>query len=366
VPAVATTAAIVLGFEQGSKMKYTAIVLFTIAIVTRFSYDDIMDYYNGRQFFGKYFLFVGLMLMTMAFLIQKKIIGKNPGASMTVLVLYVYGSGTIMSFIIYMIKFYNDLYNEDSMHNTNEDFKGIFFSWAYIQQLASVSMIFITLVLVEAYKTITLMYINKMGYISQVTLYGGLDGFFVIVIYLIFKEVHGFDYIFIVILITAYVALYLSKYSQRQVIKKQKKMRRKVKFVRKIEYLEDASQLLDVTKIKIDGTYFYESDERRTSLKGILYGLDKSKETVDDLSKTTPVEQKQIFLNKWFEKEKRVDLDQTDIGAQRRMFLGSSGKHQTTNFNKNILMKTSDQDRRTVNKKQNYAISHTSETDSQT
>jgi hypothetical protein len=58
-----------------------------------------------------------------------------------------------------------------------------------------------------------------MGHISKVTLYSGLHGFYVVIIWMIFEETIYFDYIFVLLIIIAYCALFFSKYSLARILK---------------------------------------------------------------------------------------------------------------------------------------------------
>lgn len=89
------------------------------------------------------------------------------------------------------------------------------------------------------------------------TLYGGLHGFYVVIIWLIFEETFYFDYAFIGMITFAYMALFFSKYTLSRVVKLGIiKEKYKVRFVRAIKDLEQADRLLSVSKVEINDNIF--------------------------------------------------------------------------------------------------------------
>ena len=164
-------------------------------------------------------MFSNLIFLSIGVLLQKKIVQSNPNVSLFVIVFYIYFSGFLMTIIIFNVKYFNDVYNPNSAHNTLENFRSVYFDFSYIRTLMSVSMIYISLILAESFRYITLLYINKMGHISKVTLYSGLHGFYVVIIWMIFEGTIYFDYIFVLLIIIAYCALFFSKYSLARILK---------------------------------------------------------------------------------------------------------------------------------------------------
>lgn len=92
-PALSTIAAILLGYEKGTVLKYSGVAICTIITLARFFYDDFYDIYNGRHFIGKYFLFMNLIFTTIGVITQKNVLSANPNVSLIVLVFYIYFSG---------------------------------------------------------------------------------------------------------------------------------------------------------------------------------------------------------------------------------------------------------------------------------
>mmetsp|Transcript_6006 Transcript_6006/g.5174 ORF Transcript_6006/g.5174 Transcript_6006/m.5174 type:complete len:197 (+) Transcript_6006:925-1515(+) len=80
-----------------------------------------------------------------------------------------------------------------------------------------------------------------------------------------------FDYIFLAFITLAYIALFFSKYKLRQILKLKNQRNVRVKFKKHLSELENAERLLSVTKIEIDGKYFYEASYKCTSTRGRLF-----------------------------------------------------------------------------------------------
>jgi hypothetical protein len=257
-----------MGFEKGMKIKYVGIGILMVAMLARLIFDSSHDLGNGvNQFEAKYFLFYHMIFASIGVLIQKKIVAKNNTTSLLVLCFYIYLVSFSMSCIIYNIKYLNDHYNISSSAKTNETFT-YYFSFNYISTLANVMAIYLVAIIVDAYRYITLMYINKKGHISKVTLYGALHGFYVIIIWLIFEETFFYDYVFISAITVGYTILFFSKYLVGRGVKKNKP--KNIKFKRAIKVNEHA-ELLSVSQVKMDGFYFYESSHTRSSIKAVLF-----------------------------------------------------------------------------------------------
>lgn len=134
-----------------------------------------------------------------------------------------------------------------------------------MQTLAGVAAIYIALIICEAFRYITLIYINKKGYISQVTLYGALHGFYVVIIWTIAEETFFFDHVFVGLITIAYLFLFFSKYSLSRVLKL-KNNNGRIKFIRVINHLEQTAMLQSKTRISIDGKYFYGSGTKNNGM----------------------------------------------------------------------------------------------------
>jgi hypothetical protein len=267
VPALSTIGAISLGFEKGMPIKYAGIGLLMVAMLARLIFDSSHDLGNGvNQFEAKYFLFYHMIFASIGVLIQKKIVAKNNNTSLLVLCFYIYLVSFSMSCLIYNIKFLNDHTNVSSSAKTNETFT-YYFNFNYISTLANVMAIYLVAIIVDAYRYITLMYINKKGHISKVTLYGALHGFYVIIIWLIFEETFFYDYVFISAITIGYAILFFSKYLGGRGAKNKPK---NIKFKRAIKVNEHA-ELLSVSQVKMDGNFFYESSHNRNSIKAVLF-----------------------------------------------------------------------------------------------
>lgn len=119
----------------------------------------------------------------------------------------------LMNVLIYNMKFWGSRNVEDSFEITREAWD-VYFSFNYLSSLLNVLTIYSMLILSEAYRYIALIYINKKGQISKVTIFGALHGFYVVFMVMIFKETSRFDKIFIGIITVAYFLLFISKYGQ--------------------------------------------------------------------------------------------------------------------------------------------------------
>lgn len=203
VPAISTLGAFVLKYEKANFLKYFGIIVCLGATLSRVYFDNFYDTYGGNQFVGKFYVFNQVLFLSIGVLLQKKIIANNKGVSLLVIVFYIYLWGFICSILIYNIKWFNDTYNTSSWHNTRETFN-FYFSFEYLRAIFNIPGIYFTLVMCEAYRYVTLMYINRQGQISKVTLYGGLHGFYVLIIWIVFETPLYFDYIFISLITVGY------------------------------------------------------------------------------------------------------------------------------------------------------------------
>ena len=234
-----------------------------------------------------FYLLSNLIFLSIGVLLQKKIVQKNPKVSLFVIVFYIYSCSSIVSFFIFHLK-YSKYHTSTSTHNTKEDFMHDYLHSQYFLALGSITMIFISLILAEAFRYITLLYINKMGHISKVTLYGGLHGFYVVIIWIIFEETFNFDYFFVSMIIIAYCTLFFSKYSLSRSSKSDNSAFNKVKFVRAIKDLEHADKFTSLTKLEIDRKYFYRSTQRFSTTQGLIYDRINSEVVRDSYYASSP------------------------------------------------------------------------------
>lgn len=241
-----------------------------LASFSRLLYDDEYHVYNGRgQFVGKFYLFSNVFLLSIGVLVQKKIVTINSKTSLPVLCFYIYLTAFLISIVVYNIKYWNDKYSVSSTRTTLEAWT-YYWSPEYLKSLGNMMMIYGTLCMVEAYGYITLMYINKKGHISKVTLYGALHGFYVIIIWLVFEEAFWNDFLFIAAITFAYAILFFSKYSMSRVVKINSAKTR-IKFKRAITGDEMAEKIMSTSNIQMEGKYFYESSYNRASMKTTLF-----------------------------------------------------------------------------------------------
>lgn len=302
VVAISTLGAIVLGFEKGASLKYVAITICLSATGFRLFYDSFYDTYagSGRQFVGKFYVFNQVFLQSIGVLLQRKMIAYTQ-CSLIVLSFYIYGFGFLISIVIYNAKYWNDTYNSNSGHNTQESYHSIYFTFEYLWTLSKILMIYSTLILTECFRYLTLLFINREGHISKVTLYGALDAFYVVIIWKVFETTFAFDYFFIGLIALAYIMLLFSKYKLSRLVKVSNKEKGKlVKFKRAIKELETAELLQSQTKIVIEGNYFYESNHDRGSTRGIIFsqiGTDKMNNSYYGHSE---LGQKQILLTQTY------------------------------------------------------------------
>jgi len=107
--------------------------------------------------------------------------------------------------IIYHLKF-AFFHNSgiDTYTLTKETFDS-YITLEFFITLGNIMTIYSMFILTEAYRYIALIYINKMGYISKVTMYSTLHGFFVIIIIMVFKEASNFDFVFASMVTVAYL-----------------------------------------------------------------------------------------------------------------------------------------------------------------
>uniref|UniRef100_A0A7S3KKY7 Uncharacterized protein n=1 Tax=Euplotes crassus TaxID=5936 RepID=A0A7S3KKY7_EUPCR len=134
----------------------------------------------------------------------------------------------------------------------------VYFSFGYFVTLLNVLTIYMMLILMEAYRYIALIYINKKGQISKVTIFGALHGFFVVIIILVFEQTSVFDRIFVGMITVAYFLLFISKYVQSRAGKKST-TGKKLIFKRIFRREEFATQLISASKIQIKDNYYHSS-----------------------------------------------------------------------------------------------------------
>ena len=144
-------------------------------------------------------------------------------------------------------------------------------------------------------------------------MYGGLHGFYVVIIWIIFEPTVYFDIVFITLITIAYLSLFLSKYSLSRVLKLETKTAnsKKVKFIRAIKDLEQADMLLSVSKFEINGQYFYSSSYQRTSIKGLLFNNMNSEVIKNSYYAQSPLGSKQMFImNSYNDKSQFAHLEE--------------------------------------------------------
>jgi len=271
VPALSTLGAMLYGYEKGTTLKYFGIVIWLGFTFSRFYFDSFYNVYESRrEFEGKFFLIWNVLALSIGFLIQKQIVNANPNTSLFVMVFYIYLSALIFTLINYSSKFW--IYNnidlpQENIKETFHDYMGI----DYFTSLSNLFMVFFFLALCETFRYLGLIHINKEGQISKVSLYGGLHGFYVVIFWIVFLETKYFDYIFLGAIILAYMALFFSKYRLSQILKIQDESNQKIRFVKHVSELENAERLLSITKIEIDGKYFYEASYQCTTVRGGLF-----------------------------------------------------------------------------------------------
>jgi len=157
--------------------------------------------------------------------------------------------------MIYHFKFFN--YRQsgvDTFKLTKEDFSSYITVENFIT-LVNIMAVYSTFIVTEAYRYAALTYINKMGYISQVTLYSTLHGFFVIIIIMIFEEASSFDYVFATMVTLAYLWVYSSKFFHTRAGKKSTKGKI-VKFKRVLHAFDEVTLIQSVSEISISKSYF--------------------------------------------------------------------------------------------------------------
>lgn len=136
-------------------------------------------------------------------------------------------------------------------------------------------------ILMEAFRYISLIYINKKEQISKVTLYGSLDGFFVILITLIFEGISFFENFFIAVVTIAYFILFLSKYFQSR-MKKKSNDGKILKYMQLIDNDEEVQRNTSTSQLH-PHTFFY-----------------KSEKTMSVFSREKSISKKSIFLPEKF------------------------------------------------------------------
>lgn len=231
-----------------------------MAAVARLIYDIYFPdlYPDNNQFRGKFFIFTNVFFLSAGVFFQKKVIQYNPNVSLMVLIFYIFLVAFAANFVIYQFKFAGSRLLEDSSEITRENWD-IYFSFDYFRTLLNVMGIYMMLILMEAFRYISLIYINKKGQISKVTIFGALHGFFVVLIIIIFEETtSAFDDLFIGIITIAYFLLFISKYFQSRASKNS--LDGKIlKFKRLVSFDEQAQQYVSHTEMRYK-TFFYQSE----------------------------------------------------------------------------------------------------------
>lgn len=254
---MSTLAALFLGMEKGSILKYFGILLCFVAVIARLIYDlHFSNLYakDGDQFRGKYFILMNVFFLSAGVFFQKKAIQHNPNISLMVLIFYIFGVGFLMNVVVYQFKFAGSRLLEDSAILTDEDWD-VYFSFDYIRTLFGIMTIYMMLILMEAYRYIALIYINKKGQISKVTIFGALHGFFVVVIVMVFQNTSTFDNIFVGIITFAYFLLFISKYFQARGGKKST-AGKILRFKRIFKRDEEAKKLVGSSEVKYKDNYY--------------------------------------------------------------------------------------------------------------
>lgn len=302
VPAIATLGAILLKFEKGTSLTFIGIIVCFVATAMRLFYDDLNDTYKGKLFKAKFYLFMYICFQVIGVLIQKKLL-KFAHCSLRVLVFYIWASGFITSAVFYNAKYWNDTFNYSSSKETYETFKGVYFTFEYIWILLDIAMIYIALIAAESYRYMTLIWINKKGHISKVTMYYSLHGFFVVIIWLIFEKTYAFDYFFIAMITAAYIALYFSKYTMSRVLKSnQHKTKERVQFKRTIKELEEVNLFESASRISIDGNYFYSSTQKLDQTRALVLSGSGSDNLGNSNLSNSDLGQKQALIRSAYDK----------------------------------------------------------------
>ena len=271
-----------LGFEKGSTLKFLSITICLLLTIGRIFYDmNSHVYENTNQFLGKFYIFTNLTFLSIGVLVQKKVMGANAKTSLFVICFYIYLAAFSCSILVYNIKWWNDTYNEDSAHNTRESF-ATYFSAEYLRTIWNILGIYIMHIMAEAFRYITLVYINKQGIISRVVLYGNLHGFYVIIIWKIFEKTTNFDYFFTFMVLVAYFLLFISKYTQGKAAKAKNPNAGKIRFKRVLDQFHEAKQVLSLSKVAIEGKYFYQSNLSQHTEKTVLFHSAKNTDYLQD------------------------------------------------------------------------------------
>lgn len=196
-------------------------------------------------------------MLSIGVFFQKKVIEHNRNISLMVLIFYIFGVAFFANVFIYIFKFIGSRVLEDSSAITGERFD-VFISVDFFVTLLNVMSIYKMLILTEMYRYIALIYINKKGQISKVTIFGALHGFFVVLIVLLFDVTTTFDQIFIATITFAYVILFISKYFETRK-SKTSNVGKRVRFKRLFHGNETATQLLESGQVDFTINYFENS-----------------------------------------------------------------------------------------------------------
>ena len=210
VPAVSTVGAILLQKEKTSRMIQIGISIWLVATWSRLSYDALTQY-DDQLFVKKFYLLLQVLFLSTGVLMQKYIIQNNSDKSLLVLGFHIYLYGTIMSGIFYTVKYIAYIKYDPVPLDPPEVFNGYLNGQWFRNVSVQVPSIFTMLVISEAFRYAALMYINKKGHISKVTLYGSLHGFYIIAIYSFTEAIDAFDIMFFTSILVAYWCLFWSK-----------------------------------------------------------------------------------------------------------------------------------------------------------
>lgn len=130
-----------------------------------------------------------------------------------------------------------------------------YLSFEYATTLLNIMTLYMMFIFTEAYRYIALLYINKMGYISKVTIYSALHGFLVMVLYIIFFDASTFDYVFSITVLFAYLCVYMSKFFHSRPGKQSTKGKR-IRYQRIMLHHDEVTMHLSVSELSVSKKYF--------------------------------------------------------------------------------------------------------------
>lgn len=129
----------------------------------------------------------------------------------------------------------------------------------------------------------------------MVSIYGSLQGFYIIIIWIIFEHTLWFDYPFVLCITIAYVLLFACKYKFYKINKKNNQ-KIKVKFKRIVKELQCAEKLLSVSQINMEGKHFYESNYNRDSLQRLIFHRASASDMDSSVLTKSNIQRKQAIL----------------------------------------------------------------------